>query len=275
MSRQDTFDEAVRLWGSFWRFTPNQAEIDALNEACSKWPDVSHILSAVRHATTALDERPTVAWIMAEARRRRPDRVTVTNTLCPECLDEGWKTETGPDGRPALRPCPECRPLQAELWLSGAYKTDAPPLTPRGEGNPAAQAIVDRYRTGDAPKGKRVMVAREPAMTEASREHFQSLARANALVGNARRARFEYLRRLALGARVELPRMPVGDEEAVHLAVALLRARSVEVDQAIIDVPTPEQVLHGARIVPPPASLVPRERGGGDPYPTTNPRTSM
>lgn len=250
--RDDLFAQACTLWGSFWRFEPSADEVETLRAATRDWPTLAPLTGALRHATETLDERPSVAWLIREGRKRLPERTVDTTTLCPDCLDDGWRNDAKPGQPPRLRPCPECRPLTAELWASNAYKVDAPSSGGRGDGNPEAQAIIDRHRNGGSPLGKRVLIAREPAMSEETREYMLQLVRANHSVGNARRERYEYLRGLAKTHRVTLPSVPIGDESAVKRSVELLREKGADVDQLVIEVPTPEQYLRGAKITRPP-----------------------
>ncbi len=77
-------------------------------------------------------------------------------------------------------------------------------------------------------------------------------ARAELKLAPARIARRQWLLDLAAAHGMPAPRLEVDDELAVRSFAMALQARGIEVDQAVLDIPTADQYLAGQRPVPPP-----------------------
>jgi len=157
--RASVLEQVGSMLAAWWTFPPSDDELAAIASAAEPWSDadVDVLLDAVEEATrTQTDRRPTVAWIVGNARQRlklrRAQRSTgVTRPGCTLCRGGRMIAVEGAAGLPftdpslsplgcELAPCPNCAHLSHELWKAGAYDIDADRRHPR------FAAIVAEYK---------------------------------------------------------------------------------------------------------------------------------
>ena len=139
-----TMDAIAHTLGSYWKFKPSDDELQALVDETGNWNTLRPLAEAVDYATRNFDDRPTVAWLLRDARRRRDlaNQPPPTRAGCPVCRGERWIDQRpDPADPPSLVSCPRCAPTTHELQRAGAYALDAPSTRE----NPAVSDILARH----------------------------------------------------------------------------------------------------------------------------------
>lgn len=168
----EQLDTIVASLAGYWKFPPSQDEIAALQAETTGWRNLDDLVAAVEYAKRNFTDRPSVAWLLSDARRRHVNRQQEQErqqtggvaTVCPVCLGQEWIEinadnidEQSTDMRiahrdaiengygPFLHPCPRCKAVTADLHTVGAYNLDAPDTRhPRYTGILAKHGIEPR-----------------------------------------------------------------------------------------------------------------------------------
>lgn len=167
--RERELAEIARKLNAFWKWTPRDEEFELLADETKHWPNLADVAEAVDYASRNFDERPAMAWVLQEARRRRrarqQSREQALNdqrgAACGRCGGERWvqmtlanidefperirnanKQALEDDYGPMLIPCLDCAPEQHELWQSGAYALDS-----TGSKDESRAHILAKYRS--------------------------------------------------------------------------------------------------------------------------------
>ena len=144
--RQRRWEFITAIWREYWAEPATDIEVERLRQELTHWDNLEPVQAAMVAAKRSLTDRPSVAWILRESRRRRSlRRSDGTRAGCRDCRGEQWRDHSERGERPMLEPCHTCQPLTNALWLEGHYDLDAP------FDSHAKQLIVERYRAKHDP----------------------------------------------------------------------------------------------------------------------------
>lgn len=147
MTTNANMESIARSLSSFWKFPPSDDELELLYDFTRNWTNLTPLAEAIDHASRNMDDRPSVAWLLRESRRRREEaeRPPGERSGCILCHDDRWiDTNRSGEGPAMLQACPRCLPTTSAVQDAGAYALDAPPT----RHNPKVANIVSHHDAG-------------------------------------------------------------------------------------------------------------------------------